>query len=89
MVSLIYDRTFSLDSEENDEMAALTLMSTDLDRLTSTFQSINEIWARTIEITIGIWLLERRLGWICVAPILIVISKLLSSIAWTISDMLL
>jgi ATP-binding cassette subfamily C (CFTR/MRP) protein 1 len=73
MVSLIYDRTLSLDSDKNDELAALTLMSTDLDRLTSTLQSVNEIWARTIEIAIGIWLLERKLGWICVAPIFFVI----------------
>jgi hypothetical protein len=72
-VSLIYNRTLQLKADKYDELAALTLVSTDLDRLTIRLQSLNEMWARTIEIAIGIWLLERQLGWVCMAPVLIVV----------------
>ena len=75
LVALIYEQTLRLGSEQ-DEMAAVTLMSTDVDRLTTSLQSLNEMWAQTVEIALGIWLLERQLGWVCVAPILIVIGKL-------------
>lgn len=72
MVSLIYIKTLEQPAGLYDESAALTLMSTDVDRLTSSLDSLNEVWARIIEMSIGIWLLERQLGWVCVAPIVIV-----------------
>ncbi|TVY83108.1 ABC transporter FUM19 [Lachnellula suecica] len=72
MVSLIYAKTLQLQAGVYDEYTALTLMSTDLDRLTLSLQAVCEIWARLIEMAIGIWLLERQLGWICVAPVIIV-----------------
>jgi ATP-binding cassette subfamily C (CFTR/MRP) protein 1 len=76
MVTLIFARTLKMQAGFYDESAALTLMSTDLDRLTSSLQALNEIWARVIEISIGLWLLERQLGWVCVAPIFFVVGKL-------------
>lgn len=72
MVSIIYVKTLELPADRYDESAALTLMSTDIDRLASSLDSLNEIWARIIEMSIGIWLLETKLGWVCVAPIVIV-----------------
>jgi ATP-binding cassette subfamily C (CFTR/MRP) protein 1 len=54
-------------------MAAVTLMSTDVDRLTMSIQSLNEMWAQTAEVALGIWLLERQLRWVCVTPIIIVV----------------
>lgn len=72
MVSLIYARTLTLQPGLYDESAALTLMSTDVDRVTVSMQQVAEVWARAVEIAIGIWLLERQVGWICVAPILVV-----------------
>lgn len=73
MVTIIYSKTLKLPAGLYDESAALTLMSTDIDRLASSLDSLNEIWARIIEMSIGIWLLERQLGWICVAPIVVVL----------------
>lgn len=72
MVSLIYARSLELQSGVHDELTAITLMSTDLDRLISSLQSINEIWARIVEMAIGMWLLKRQLGWVCFAPIIVV-----------------
>jgi len=78
MVSLIYARSLELKSGVHDELAAITLMSTDLDRLTMSLQGVNEIWSNTAEMVIGMWLLKRQLGWVCFAPIVVVISKLLT-----------
>jgi ATP-binding cassette subfamily C (CFTR/MRP) protein 1 len=79
MVSLIYSKTLELPAGVYDESAALTLMSTDIDRLATSLDSLNEIWARIIEMSIGIWLLERQLGWVCVAPIVIVLIMVFAS----------
>ena len=73
VASLIYAKTLKLRAGVYDEAAALTLMSTDIDRIVVSLQSINEIWARVIEIAIGIWLLERQLGWVCIFPIILVV----------------
>jgi ATP-binding cassette subfamily C (CFTR/MRP) protein 1 len=79
MVSLIYSKTLELPAGVYDESAALTLMSTDIDRLATSLDSLNEIWARMIEMSIGIWLLERQLGWVCVASIVIVLIMVFAS----------
>ena len=81
MVSMIYAKTLELPIGLYDESAALTLMSTDIDRLAVSLDSLNEIWARIIEISIGIWLLERRMGWVCLAPI-VVIALSVSASSW-------
>lgn len=75
VVSLIYAKTLEMRAGGVDESAALTLMSTDIDRLAVSLQNLCEIWARIIEMGIGIWLLERELGWVCVAPIILTISQ--------------
>ncbi len=72
MVSLIYVKSLRLPAGLYDDSASLTLMSTDIDRLATSIDSLNEVWARVIEMSIGVWLLERQLGWVCVAPIVIV-----------------
>lgn len=72
-MTIIYSKTLELPAGVYDESAALTLMSTDIDRLASSLDALNEMWARIIEMSIGVWLLERKLGWICVAPIVVVL----------------
>jgi ATP-binding cassette subfamily C (CFTR/MRP) protein 1 len=72
--SLIYSRSLEINSKYN-ELTAVTLMSTDVDRVTVSLHLVNEIWARLIEIGLGVWLLWRQLGVVSLAPIFIVIGK--------------
>jgi ATP-binding cassette, subfamily C (CFTR/MRP), member 1 len=51
-------------------------MSTDIDRIAASMQSMHETWARLIEVSIGVWLLSIQLGAVSVIPIIVVISKL-------------
>ncbi|PYH89272.1 P-loop containing nucleoside triphosphate hydrolase protein [Aspergillus ellipticus CBS 707.79] len=69
-VALIYDHTLVLRHGASDESAAVTLMSTDIDIIARSLEQASESWARLVEVAIGIWLLERQIGAICVAPIL-------------------
>ena len=48
-------------------------MTTDIDRIIDCLVTLNECWARTIEVAIGISLLALRMGWVCLMPLIIVI----------------
>lgn len=88
LVSLIYAQALKLQAGVYDESAALTLMSTDIDRITTTLPMTLQMWSQVIQVALGIWLLEIQLGWVCVAPIVVVLSKLLSlSIGSTATDL--
>lgn len=80
-MSLIYSRTLELQAGVYDNMAAITLMSTDIDRIAGNISTVQDLWSSLISIGIGIWLLERQLGWVCIAPIVVTMSdqKLLHS----------
>lgn len=66
--SLVYARMFAKKSGYNGK-AAVTLMSTDVDRTTVSLTKTTEMWAQVVEVSIGIWLLWRQLGPISLAPI--------------------
>lgn len=74
-VSLLYDRTLELQDGLYDESAAVTLMSTDIDRIALCVIHLNECWARIIEVVVGMYLLARQLGWVCIIPILVVLGN--------------
>lgn len=76
MVSLIYSRSLDVQAGVHDDSATLTSTSTDVAALTTSLQALCDIWARVIEMSIGIWLLEKQLGWVCVAPLVIVAGKI-------------
>lgn len=71
LVGIIYAKTLQIHSSEAKDSAALTLMSSDVDRIALTAETAYEIWAGTVEAAIGIWLLERQVGWACVVPLVL------------------
>ena len=74
-VSLIYSRALGVPDSLYDESAAVTLMSTDVDRIAICLANLNECWARALEVVFGLILLAFQLGWVCVMPIVVVVSK--------------
>ena len=52
-----------------DDSAALTLMSTDMERIRIGFMDLHEFWACLIQAAIAAWMLYNRLGIVFVAPI--------------------
>jgi ATP-binding cassette, subfamily C (CFTR/MRP), member 1 len=72
MVGLIYHYSLSTSSAEND-LAAVTLMSTDVDTIAGSFILAFEMWAYTAEVIVGVWLLWRQLGPVAIGPVLIMV----------------
>lgn len=73
LVGLIFNKTLLLRDGVYDESAAITHMSTDIDRIAASMQSMHETWARLIEVSVGVWLLSIQLGAVSVIPIIVVI----------------
>ncbi|THC99810.1 hypothetical protein EYZ11_000740 [Aspergillus tanneri] len=71
LVSIIYRKTLRLHLNEAKSSAALTLASSDVDRIGLTVESGHEIWASSIETILALVLLERQLGWASIAPVLL------------------
>jgi len=72
LVSSIFGHTiYSCDSFAGDK-SPLTLMTTDVQRITTTLgRAIDGLASAPVEITIGMVLLSRQIGWVCVLPIII------------------
>lgn len=73
LVSLICFEAVELDTFTTAGSATLTLMSTDVERICSSFENFHALWANPIEIIIAIWLLERQLGVGCIGPVVVVV----------------
>jgi ATP-binding cassette subfamily C (CFTR/MRP) protein 1 len=70
LVSMIYSTTLNLNSTvaSKEGSSALTLMSTDVERICSGLENAHEMWASPIEVIVAIYLLERQVGVACVVP---------------------
>lgn len=50
------------------DSAALTLMSTDIERITVGFKSLHDVWASTIQVGLAGWMLYNQLGVVFAVP---------------------
>ncbi|PYH46501.1 ABC transporter [Aspergillus saccharolyticus JOP 1030-1] len=71
LVGMIFDKSTTINAHLNDDSAALTLMSTDIERITSCGRYLHDTWASLIEIAISLYLLYNQLSTAGVAPIII------------------
>jgi ATP-binding cassette, subfamily C (CFTR/MRP), member 1 len=71
LVGVIFRKMLELNICDAQESSALTLMSTDVERIAETWNFVNELWANLIQALIAIWLLEQQLGVACIYPVLI------------------
>jgi ATP-binding cassette, subfamily C (CFTR/MRP), member 1 len=62
IVSKVYTKVNETSITDFDDSAALTLMSTDVERVTNGLNVVHEVWANVIEVTIGIYLLQLQIG---------------------------
>ncbi|ROW01307.1 hypothetical protein VMCG_05930 [Cytospora schulzeri] len=72
LASAIYRKTTEAKIGVSDDSAAITLMSTDVERIRQGMLLMHEFWANTIEVAIACFLLYRSLGVAFVAPIIVV-----------------
>jgi hypothetical protein len=53
----------------SDDSAALTLMSTDVERIRVGFRALHEVWASMIQAALAAWMVYNRLGLAFLAPL--------------------
>ncbi|KAI1078911.1 ATPase-like protein [Whalleya microplaca] len=71
LVGAVYRKTTEM--KLSNDAAALTLMSTDIERIRLGFLNLHEFWANTIEVGLASWLLYRQVGAAFAAPLVVVL----------------
>ena len=79
LITLIYPKTLRLSNSNTSDSAAATLMMTDTNAIAQSWTNIHELWVSPIDVGVSIYLLERKLGFACVAPIVLAIGSVLAS----------
>ena len=73
LAGAVYKKTTEVKLTAAGDSAALTLMSTDIERIRLGFLNLHEFWANSIEVGLAAWLLERQLGAAVAAPLIVVL----------------
>ncbi|KUJ16558.1 multidrug resistance-associated protein [Mollisia scopiformis] len=71
LVSMIYSKTLKLNLVGSKDAPAVTLMSTDVGGITTSLDSLHDIWACTVEVAIGVYLLWLYAGVGFVVPLIL------------------
>ncbi|WZH49537.1 P-loop containing nucleoside triphosphate hydrolase protein [Fusarium acuminatum] len=72
LVLAVYKKTTELRMPADGDCGALTLMSTDVERITRGILDLHEYWANMIQIGLSCWLLQRELGSAFAASLVVV-----------------
>ncbi len=72
LVGIIHNRCLTIKDGVFDEAVALTLMSDDTEDVASSGDLFHELWSQVLELSIGIYMLARELGWVCIFPLFVV-----------------
>ncbi|KAL8774136.1 MAG: hypothetical protein Q9209_001244 [Squamulea sp. 1 TL-2023] len=75
LISMMFAKIAFVKSNAADPASSLTLMSADIERITTGWQTMHEVWANVIEVAIAIFLLERQLGAACAIPLGVAIGE--------------
>ncbi|KAI4597273.1 hypothetical protein KJ359_004378, partial [Pestalotiopsis sp. 9143b] len=73
LVTAIYQKTNRVVHKSDGDLAAVTLVGADVERIYTGIRSIHEVWANAIQIPIALWLLYRQVGNAFIAPLVIVL----------------
>ncbi|CAG9987270.1 unnamed protein product [Clonostachys byssicola] len=71
MISVIYQKTFTMDLLQGESRAPITLMSTDVERISHGLGFLHDVWGSILEVAIAIWLLWRELRVYAAATLII------------------
>ena len=68
-VTAVHYKALVLPSDKVSDNAALTLMTTDVNRICFSLQRLDDLFFTPIEVGVAVFLLERQIGVSCVAPV--------------------
>lgn len=75
LIALVYQRSLHAHSFQREDAAAVTLMSTDIERLSGGMQMFHDVWAALLSTGIAAWLLGVQLSLACLAPVILVVGR--------------
>lgn len=76
LISLIYNKLTTLPITNIDESSAMTLMSTDVQKIAESLHYlIIDVLPNTTQLAIAVYLLYTNLGAVCVAPIIVTVGE--------------
>ncbi|UPX10075.1 uncharacterized protein EKO05_0000747 [Ascochyta rabiei] len=73
LVSVLYEKTTESQILAGDDAAAITLMSTDIERIMVGLTYMHDVWAGVLEAGLGCWLLQRKLGFAFLSPVIVIL----------------
>ncbi|KAK5990162.1 ABC multidrug transporter B [Cladobotryum mycophilum] len=81
LVALIYRKLAESPSTNASDSAAMSLIGADVERICESWYLVtSEAWAYIIQLSVAVWFLQRQLGTVCIAPIVLAILSTLISI---------
>jgi ABC-type multidrug transport system fused ATPase/permease subunit len=72
LVTAIYSKTIEISTTAIDNNAAVTLMSTDVERLILGLRGMHDLWANVLQFGLAAWLLQTRMGWASIGPFVVI-----------------
>ncbi|CAG8888161.1 unnamed protein product [Penicillium egyptiacum] len=72
LVTLIFNKTLRMSTTAISDTAAITLMSTDIERIGSGLREMHELYSNFTEVALALWLLARLLNVATIAPTVVV-----------------
>lgn len=79
LISLLYHKTLELSIVTVDPSAALTLMSSDIQRIVDPLVMIHDTWGGLVDVGLGMLLLYKSLGAACYAPAVVYVVLILAT----------
>ncbi|KAE8423949.1 P-loop containing nucleoside triphosphate hydrolase protein [Aspergillus pseudocaelatus] len=70
LIALLHHRALHVGSRHHENGGPITLMSVDVEALSTLGGMLHEIWAYSLEVIIGTTLLASQIGWLCLVPLL-------------------
>ncbi|GLI78089.1 hypothetical protein PoHVEF18_006388 [Penicillium ochrochloron] len=86
LITLIFNKTLVMSTSAVTDASAVTLMSTDIERIGSGIRQIPDLYSSPIEVALALWLLARLLNLATVASTLVVIICLIIGIPLAIAS---
>ncbi|KAK8069803.1 hypothetical protein PG994_006419, partial [Apiospora phragmitis] len=77
LVSAVYKKTLEAQIGTSDSTAAITLMSTDIERINVCFRSVHDVWASFLETGLASYLLYLQIGAAFAAPLVAILCCIL------------
>lgn len=75
LIDVIYHKSLRIELAVAQKAAPAGLVTADVERIDFTMEKLHSLWASVIELGIGIFLLQRQVGWACIAPAVIAICQ--------------